>query len=229
VRQPVHDTSRSSGGGGGAAAAVVASGGMAQPALAADGDALILGVTNEATTPRGEDRRVIPNEMVSVTLPPNVPSKTRTSSMTRRLSRVALVGAAVTSLVLTGMGIAQAAELITKQSCEADGGTFAVKDGYRQCTKVITYTESLGISPSRGPDETDEQLGTVYYVGETEYFIVIRYTTVTRQRGNETPSLTGGDEILDSWTEERCYLNYSGGAVLVDNSECQSRGLFPAS
>jgi hypothetical protein len=87
-----------------------------EPALAADGDALILGVTNEATTPRGEDRRVIPNEMVSVTLPPNVPSKTRTSSMTRRLSRVALVGAAVTSLVLTGMGIAQAAELITNRA-----------------------------------------------------------------------------------------------------------------
>src|SRR5215213_8283410 len=33
----------------GAAAAVVASGAMAQPALAADGDPLILGVTNEAT------------------------------------------------------------------------------------------------------------------------------------------------------------------------------------
>jgi hypothetical protein len=33
----------------GAAAAVVASGGLAQPALAADGDALVLGVTNEAT------------------------------------------------------------------------------------------------------------------------------------------------------------------------------------
>jgi hypothetical protein len=33
----------------GAAAAVVASGAMTQPALAADGDALILGVTNEAT------------------------------------------------------------------------------------------------------------------------------------------------------------------------------------
>lgn len=149
--------------------------------------------------------------------------------MTRRLSRLALVGAAVSSLVLNGMGIAQAAERITKQSCEAAGGTFAVKDGYRECTKVITYTESLGITRYRGPDEADEQLGTVYYVGETEYFIVIRYTTVTRQRGNETPSLTGGDEILDSWTEERCYLNYSGGAVLVDNSDCESRGLFPVS
>jgi hypothetical protein len=33
----------------GAAAAVVASGGMAQPARAADGDALVLGVTNQAT------------------------------------------------------------------------------------------------------------------------------------------------------------------------------------
>jgi hypothetical protein len=33
----------------GAAAAVVASGGMAQPAVAADGDTLVLGVTNQAT------------------------------------------------------------------------------------------------------------------------------------------------------------------------------------
>jgi hypothetical protein len=133
--------------------------------------------------------------------------------MTRRFGRLALVGAAATSVIVTGMGPAQAAELITKRSCRAEGGTFAVVDGYRQCTKVVTYDESLGVNRIEGTDG---------YVGETEPFITIRYTTVERQRGAETPSLTGGDEILASWTEYRCYLD----SILVDNAECESRGLF---
>lgn len=133
--------------------------------------------------------------------------------MTRCLGRLALVGAAATSVIVAGIGPAQAAELITRRSCQAQGGTFAVMDGYRQCTKVVTYDESLGVNPTEGTDG---------YVGEVEYFVRIRYTTVERQRGAETPSFTGGDEILASWTEKRCYLD----STLVDNAECESRGLF---
>lgn len=133
--------------------------------------------------------------------------------MVRYLARLALVGAAATSVIVTGTGPAHAAALLTKQSCQAQGGTFAVVNGYRTCTKVVTYDESLGINPIEGPDG---------YVGVTEPFITIRYTTVTRQRATETPTLTGGDEILASWTEKRCYLN----GVLVDNAGCESRGLF---
>ena len=133
--------------------------------------------------------------------------------MPRRLGCLAIVGAAATSVVLSGMGPAQAVELLTKSSCQAEGGTFAVKGGYRQCTKVVTYDESLGVNRNEGADG---------YVGEVEYFVTIRYTTVERQRSIETPSFTGGDEILASWTEKRCYLNSN----LVDNAECESRGLF---
>jgi hypothetical protein len=146
--------------------------------------------------------------------------------VTRSLRQLAVVTTAATSVVLAAAGYAQAAELITKQSCRDDGGTYAVKNGYRTCTVVTVYDESLGLDWAYGPYETDGQERTVRYVGETEPFITIRYTQVFRQRGNETPAMTGGDEILNSWTEERCYAEYEDGRVLVDNSECESRGLL---
>ena len=146
--------------------------------------------------------------------------------MTRSLRRLVLVGTAATSVVLAAAGQAQAADLITKQTCRADGGTYAVSGGYRTCTVVTVYDESTGVSPTSGPDELDEQGQTVRYVGEKEYWNTIRYTQVFRQRGSETPSMTGGDEILESWLEERCYLEDDGVRVPVDNNECESRGLF---
>ena len=66
----------------------------------------------------------------------------------------------------------------------------------------------------------------MFYRGELEQFITIRYMTVTKQRGNETPAMTGGDEILASWDEKRCYLVEGDVETLVDNDECESRGLF---
>ena len=149
--------------------------------------------------------------------------------MIHSLRHFAFVGAVVAFAGAIGTGTAQAADVavVNKYTCHADGGTFAVAAGVRQCTKVITYTESLGVTRTEGLPEFDEQLGTVHYVGEEESFVKIRYTTVTTQRGNETPTMTGGDEVLSSWRVRTCTLNYSGGSATVDNSECDSRGLFP--
>ncbi|WP_225754252.1 hypothetical protein [Actinotalea sp. Marseille-Q4924] len=141
--------------------------------------------------------------------------------MTGRLVRLALVGATSTALLVSGAGPAGAADHISRNTCLADGGTFSTDKGYRICTVVITYDESLGVFSYRDPEE-----GTVFYRGELEQFITIRYTTVTTQRGNEEPSMTGGDEILDEWDEERCYFVEGATETLVDNSECESRGLL---
>jgi hypothetical protein len=140
-----------------------------------------------------------------------------------RLARCALVGAVTTSFLLTGTGAAEATERITKRTCRADGGTFSTTGGYRECTQVVTYDDSLGVSSDRDPD-----VGADYYRGEVESFVTIQYTTVTRQRGNETPAMTGADEILASWTEERCYLGMGGTEAVVDNQECEKRGLLPS-
>jgi hypothetical protein len=158
--------------------------------------------------------------------------------MTRRLCRLALVGATVSSVVLAGAEAAQAAEQLTKESCKAleDDPTspnpisikakFTIRDGTRTCTVVEVYDESLGIDPRPGPEETDAQGNTVRYVGEVEDFIRIRYTRVFTQQGDEDWSMTGADKILRDWTVERCYLYSGDSRVQVDNSECESRGLL---
>ena len=148
--------------------------------------------------------------------------------MIHSLNHLAFVGAVVAFAGAIGTGTAQAADVVVvnKYTCHADGGTFAVAAGVRQCTKVITYTESLGVTRTEGLPESDEQLGTVRYAGEEESFVTIRYTTVTAQRGNEEPTMSGGDEVLSSWRVRTCTLHYSGGSAAVDNSECDSRGLF---
>jgi hypothetical protein len=120
-----------------------------------------------------------------------------------------------------GVQPTNAAELITRRSCQADGGTFAVVNGYRQCTKVITYDESLGITRNQATAEDG-----VVYVGEVEDFITIRFTTVTRQRGSETPTTTGADEILADWTEQRCYRYEGANLVSAPEGECASLSLF---
>jgi hypothetical protein len=119
-----------------------------------------------------------------------------------------------------------ATERITRQSCEASGGTFAFKEGYRQCMTVETYFESEGINPVEGPEETDQHYGKVHYLGEVEYMEVIQTTTIKRQKRHETPAVALSDSIPADWVQRRCYLTHSQGRDFADNSACESRGLF---
>jgi len=157
--------------------------------------------------------------------------------MTRRLARLAFVSGAVAAFFLAGTGTAQAAEQLTKSSCSALADppniqtSFSVKGGYRTCTVIDTYDESLGIfqDDTQANPETDPMLGSVYYLAEWEYWITIRYTQIYRQRATESWDMTGGDEVLDSWIEKRCYVVHDNDVrELVDYGECESRDLNPA-
>jgi hypothetical protein len=164
-------------------------------------------------------------------------ARTWSADLTGRLARLALVCGAATALVVAGTGTAEAApELLTKASCRALAdppniqATFSVNDGYRTCTVVNTYDESLGIfqdDTAENP-ETDPESGTVYYLAEWENWITIRYTQVYKQRATETWDMKGADEVLDEWLEKRCYVvDDNDVREAVDYSECESRDLNP--